>query len=308
MATNTVGIDKEVEVNRKENLRDHRLYWIGRRTQDVILSSLALVVLSPVMLATAIAIVVDDPSAGPVFSQERIGRNGKPFKFYKFRSMCPNAEAKLDDLLDQNEMDSLTRDAISYVNEIYKRYKNESDLCGFSFLRGKPDGGYLSTSGVPQDGMKESYVECRINRGIGGDMAEVWYTHCLKEYLFPEFQGEKFLGEDIVWVRMSEKYKMRFFNRVIYVSDYLEDGLTNNRRKHNIKSPNGCVARAEAFLDSDSNIKAKIKAALQYQIYGKFAGVGEIDLFRKSKNKMMFIVFAVPARLLYWKWNFADQG
>ena len=105
MATNTVGIDKEVEVNRKENLHDHRLYWIGRRTQDVILSSLALVVLSPVMLATAIAIVVDDPSAGPVFSQERIGRNGKPFKFYKFRSMCPNAEAKLDDLLDQNEMD-----------------------------------------------------------------------------------------------------------------------------------------------------------------------------------------------------------
>lgn len=105
MATNTVGIDKEVEIDRKENLHNHRLYWIGRRTQDVILSALALVVLSPVMLATAIAIVVDDPSAGPVFSQERVGRNGKLFKFYKFRSMCPNAEAKLDDLLDQNEMD-----------------------------------------------------------------------------------------------------------------------------------------------------------------------------------------------------------
>lgn len=57
------------------------------------------------MLATAVAIVIDDPSAGPIFSQERVGRNGKPFKFYKFRSMCPNAEAKLGDLLDQNEMD-----------------------------------------------------------------------------------------------------------------------------------------------------------------------------------------------------------
>ena len=97
MVMNPTGIDKKVEIDRKENLRKHRLYWIGRRTQDVILSSLALVALSPVMLATAIAIVVDDPSAGPVFSQERIGRNGKPFKFYKFRSMCPNAEAKLDD-------------------------------------------------------------------------------------------------------------------------------------------------------------------------------------------------------------------
>jgi len=105
MSTEVIGIEKPVVIDRKQNLREHRLYWVGRRTQDVVLSALALVVLSPVMLATAIAIVVDDPSAGPIFSQERIGRDGKPFKFYKFRSMCPNAEAKLDDLLGQNEMD-----------------------------------------------------------------------------------------------------------------------------------------------------------------------------------------------------------
>ena len=37
--------------------------------------------------------------------------------------------------------DSLTEDAISCIIEIWKKYKNESDLCGFSFLRGKPDGG-----------------------------------------------------------------------------------------------------------------------------------------------------------------------
>lgn len=96
---------KPVEINRKQNLKNHRWYWIGRRIQDVILSSVALVVLSPLMLATAIAIIIDDPSAGPIFSQERIGRNGKPFKFYKFRSMCANAEEKLDELLGQNEMD-----------------------------------------------------------------------------------------------------------------------------------------------------------------------------------------------------------
>ena len=105
MSASVVEIEKPVVIDRKQNLREHRLYWVGRRTQDVVLSALALVVLSPVMLATAIAIVVDDPSAGPIFSQERIGRDGKPFKFYKFRSMCPNAEAKLDDLLGQNEMD-----------------------------------------------------------------------------------------------------------------------------------------------------------------------------------------------------------
>lgn len=102
---NAVEMEKPVEINRKENLKNHKWYWIGRRTQDVILSLAALVMLSPLMLVTAIAIVVDDPSAGPIFSQERIGRNGKPFKFYKFRSMCANAEAKLDGLLEKNEMD-----------------------------------------------------------------------------------------------------------------------------------------------------------------------------------------------------------
>ena len=104
MSVEVTGINKPAEIDRKENLRKHRLYWIGRRTQDVILSSLALVVLSPVMLATAIAIVVDDPSAGPVFSQERIGRNGKPFKFYKFRSMYKDAEERKKELESQNEM------------------------------------------------------------------------------------------------------------------------------------------------------------------------------------------------------------
>ena len=63
MSASVVEIEKPVVIDRKQNLREHRLYWVGRRTQDVVLSALALVVLSPVMLATAIAIVVDDPSA-----------------------------------------------------------------------------------------------------------------------------------------------------------------------------------------------------------------------------------------------------
>lgn len=101
----TILIDKPVSVDRKQNLKDHRLYWKVRRAQDVFFSTIALIVLSPLMLGIAIAIVIDDPSAGPIFCQERVGRNGKLFKFYKFRSMCPNAEEKLKELLDQNEMD-----------------------------------------------------------------------------------------------------------------------------------------------------------------------------------------------------------
>lgn len=101
---NVTAIEKSKMINRSERVKGQRFYWAGRRFQDIILSALALVVLSPVMLLVALVIVIDDPSAGPIFTQNRVGRNGKMFKFYKFRSMRPNAEDELDGLLEQNEM------------------------------------------------------------------------------------------------------------------------------------------------------------------------------------------------------------
>lgn len=95
----------KVMLNEKEVLHSHRLYWFGRRTQDIVFSLLALVVLSPLMLIIMAAIYIDDPHASPVFSQPRVGRGGRVFKFYKFRSMCANAEDMLKDLLKYNEMD-----------------------------------------------------------------------------------------------------------------------------------------------------------------------------------------------------------
>jgi len=92
-------------LDRDQVLSNSKKYWRIRRLQDVLLSVLALAVLWPLMLITAIVIVIDSPGASPVFVQTRIGRDGKPFQFYKFRSMCPNAEEKLEELLKFNEMD-----------------------------------------------------------------------------------------------------------------------------------------------------------------------------------------------------------
>lgn len=92
-------------LDRKEQLRRKKGYWAIRRAQDIFFSSIALIVLSPILLITAIAIWIDDPKGSPIFKQERCGRDNKPFMMYKFRSMYVNAEEMLEDLLKENEMD-----------------------------------------------------------------------------------------------------------------------------------------------------------------------------------------------------------
>ena len=102
---NAVEIEQPDLLVRENVLHSGRHYWRLRRVQDVVLSAGALLVLWPLMLIVALVIVLDDPAAGPIFSQERVGRDGKLFRFYKFRSMRANAEAELEDLLELNEMD-----------------------------------------------------------------------------------------------------------------------------------------------------------------------------------------------------------
>lgn len=97
--------DGKIWIDRQKVLRKDRSYWYVRRAQDIILSLLALVVLWIPMMLVALIIWVDSPGASPIFRQTRVGRNGKLFTFLKFRSMKPNAEAMLDELLAENEMD-----------------------------------------------------------------------------------------------------------------------------------------------------------------------------------------------------------
>lgn len=97
---------RQVELmDREEILQSKRRYWYFRRAQDIVLSILALLVLWPALLIVALVIVIDSPGASPIFTQTRVGRDGKTFKFYKFRSMRPTAESELDSLLKFNEMD-----------------------------------------------------------------------------------------------------------------------------------------------------------------------------------------------------------
>lgn len=112
----------------------------GKRLFDIIGASLVILMASPVLIATAIAIKLDDH--GPIiFTQTRVGKNGKLFGCYKFRSMCVDAEERLKAL--QNEgpnsiMFKMARDPrITRVGHIIRRFSIDELPQLFNVIKGE---------------------------------------------------------------------------------------------------------------------------------------------------------------------------
>ena len=84
--------------------KSNAAYFVFKRCFDVVFSLIALIALALPLLIVALIILIDSPGESPVYVQQRVGKNGKTFSFYKFRSMIPGAEEMLDSLLDRNEM------------------------------------------------------------------------------------------------------------------------------------------------------------------------------------------------------------
>lgn len=101
----TISAAPQISIDREKTLRSHRRYWVLRRAQDIVFSLLALILLAPLALLISLAIVLDSPGDGAIFRQRRVGRDGKLFWLYMFRTMCPDAEEQLNELLSQNQMD-----------------------------------------------------------------------------------------------------------------------------------------------------------------------------------------------------------
>ena len=85
--------------------KSYKTFWKRKRLFDIFFATLILLFFLPLMIVIAVVIVIDDPSAGPFYKQIRVGRHGKEFYMYKFRTMRANADKMIDELAKQNEMD-----------------------------------------------------------------------------------------------------------------------------------------------------------------------------------------------------------
>ena len=113
---------RQANIDRAHVLHSKRLYWLGRRTQDIILSAIALLILWPFMLIIAAIIWIDSPGASPIFAQERVGRDGKCFKFLNLRWMKT---------IDNSHRECTARRPVSCATRIIQKPE-----CGFRHQSG----------------------------------------------------------------------------------------------------------------------------------------------------------------------------
>ena len=134
--------------------------------------------------------------------------------------------------------DWLPDNSLKIIENYYLQIKNSEFFAGVVGCKATED---LKISGTTFEGevIDGTFLE-RKKLNINGEKAEVFKTDLLKKYPFPEFEGENFISEAIVWNKIAyDGYKVRFFNEIVYFFEYQLDGLSENLRNNYKNNPIG---------------------------------------------------------------------
>ena len=172
-------------------------------------------------------------------------------------------EAKGELVLIVDSDDSLPINSLSIIYSHYLDIKDNSSIGGVCGLMAHHDGTIIGERKISSS-MNLSSIEMRYKYGFVGDVCEVFKTDVLREFPFPEIENEKFCPEALVWNRIATKYKLHYFNEVIYYRDYLDDGLTSRIVRIRMNSPIASMICYAELNQLNIPFKDKFKAAINY--------------------------------------------
>ena len=146
------------------------------------------------------------------------------------------AEGFLFFIVDSDDL--LTPDAVDKIFAWEKTIQGKASFAGLGFLKADLSSNCVGTT------FAEQFCDCtsleREKYHISGDKAEVIYTDIFKKHPFPEFEGENFLSEGVVWDRIAhDGYKIRWINEIVYLCEYQADGLSSNWERNLANNPEG---------------------------------------------------------------------
>ena len=159
--------------------------------------------------------------------------------------------------------DILPEKSIETVLKQYEKAKNQAPLGGVCGLDQTFDGKIIG-NGLPTEHIVSNSIDIRMRHGVDGDLKEVFLTSVLKEFPFPEIEGEKFCPEALVWFRIARKYNLYFFNQPIYNVEYQTGGLTDYITEIRMKSPVSTTTLYYEMVNDNISFSQKVKSSINY--------------------------------------------
>ena len=197
--------------------------------------------------------------------------------------------------------DYLTINAVERIHQWVRSINHLDDFAGVAGLRGWKD----KESAIGQDFGENIYIDAtnleRRKLKMMGDKAEVYKTALLKKYPFPEFEGENFLREMAVWDRIAKDgYKIRWFNEIIYKSEYLQDGLTKNTNNEKLlKNFQGHTYCTRLYIETRGLFLSLLQIG-RYTRLAKQVGKSQKEICKLLEvGKIKFL----GARFIYFLWR-----
>ena len=223
--------------------------------------------------------------------------NGGKHTALNYGSRYVNGDIVL--ILDSD--DYLTPDAVETIYQYWDQYKNDKKICGLSFLKAYDVN--TPVASFKKEILRSNHISYRINKHVKGDCCEIIRTEVLREFPFPEFDGEKFLGENYLWVNSALKYDTVYIKKIIYICEYLEGGLTKSGREMRMKNPRGGMISSKVELNHKICLTRRIKKAILYSCYGFAAGMRSREIKKTSGYPLIVGLFIPVGWLLYLKWH-----
>lgn len=197
--------------------------------------------------------------------------------------------------------DILEDKAIECIESWIKTIEGDESFAGVSGLKGYNS--YKIIGEYPTLRDKSEYIDStnldRKKNKLLGDKAEIYKTSVLKKYRFPEFQGEKFITEASVWNQIAyDGYKIRWFNKIIYIADYLSDGLTRMGTKKEVDNFQGFTYFIKLRIKTEKNF-FNIAPICSFCNIARKKNISKLEISRILGVNLVKIYFCYYIDLIY---------
>lgn len=158
--------------------------------------------------------------------------------------------------------DYLAENAIEEMELLSNKIENNNQIAGFTFIR------FSEKINFDKEkyGRKEWIVSGRAEYDweFPGEMIYCYKTKIHQQFYFPEFEGEKFCSESLIYRRIERKYKILFTDKVLAFGDYLEDGLMSNYYQLLLKNPKSSLLNIKERFQDQLSQEEKLNLAKTY--------------------------------------------